>query len=193
MPNPALHLTKAIIRREELCVGESWWTAFQQQQPAALFTSSLASRVKGIWFWMIVLVLSICQSSCKSTCSVICSRIRAGQHVQFLVSASPFNIMVRWMTGIYRQRCQTRRFILQKPSSCEKNHEEPCNTHAGQHLKSTTGITVTFHWLFWEMKCVDCGCVHAVFGQSNCHDPCAQVLQHVRMSQSSSPHLSFAF
>ena len=161
--------------------------------------ASLASK-ESDFEWLCLSCQSV-NPHAKATCSVICSRIRAGQHVQFLVSASPFNIMVRWMTGIYRQQCQTRRFILQKPSSCEKNHEEPCNNHAGQHLKSTTGITVTFHWLFWEMKCVDCGSVHSIWSiklpwsmrSFQIHMICAQVLQHVRMSQSSSPHLSFAF
>ena len=58
--------------------------------------------------------------------------ITASQHAQLTLSASPFNIMARWMTGIYRQQRQTRHFILQKPSSCEKS-QEPCNSHAGRH------------------------------------------------------------
>ena len=113
-------------------------------------------------------------------------------HAQLTLSASPFNIMARWMTGVYRQQRQTRHFILQKPSSCEKN-QEPCNSHAGQHHTNNKLVFwLAFAGLVFEhVICNNCGCpakTHSLFTEK-----CSEILssnqafQHVQVLVSASP------
>ena len=124
--------------------------------------------------------------------NLIAHSITASQHDQLTLSASPFNIMARCMTGIYKQQRQTRHFILQKPSSCEKS-QEPCNSHAGQHHTNNKLVFwLAFAGLVFEhVICNNCGCPaknHSLFTEK-----CSEILssnqafQHFQVLVSASP------
>ena len=137
------------MREEPGAMQQSCRTAPHKQQTCVLISfcwTCIWTCYLNMLFAIIVVVLPrpihYSRKNALKSCQVV-------KHFSTSKFSSQLRLLIsRWMTGIYRRQRQTRRLILQKPSSCEKrSRHSPKQAVQAKPLCAKVWVSRDYWWL----------------------------------------------